>query len=502
MESSAPTVASYICVKHNGPNDIYCTVCSTFICAECISDHGVADSHKPKYMYILQYAANSTLPKLDALKKKSHEQARNADSEFEELQNGLKELLPVLKEAADTHVQTAAHLKGLGAKLANCAKQKIKGNCADNMNAKLKADKEALQKAIAEKNQKNVLQLAQRLDEEIQLVSKQITATNLMELLKAQLLELNQVDTLKGVVNAAKAISTKYSLWKVTSYIKEWKCDRKYLSSKMSLSEDGLVFGNTASSGYPAIIGDVPFDYATYAFEVIPENLDCSKEGFGIVEASKYFAAYKTDAVTPTVFSDMLGLFYNGDAKNMTIERIRSLESGAKYFIRVNMNDLTMTLTGPGVSLKANLQSNTIYYPCFSCGCTKNKIRIRPLNSFDEPDPSFAADAKAAEEKAAADVIAKAAEAKALSSMSPEERLKALKQKRKTEPCKVSVHSHPLKFVVKDNGWGCDGRNATGGCRSGTTSFHQTTGMERYRCESCDYDLCLKCLEAHILDPV
>jgi len=54
-------------------------------------------------------------------------------------------------------------------------------------------------------------------------------------------------------------------------------------------------------------------------------------------------------------------------------------------------------------------------------------------------------------------------------------------------------HCHALERCLRDNGWACDGMNQRGGCFSGTTGFHQTTGMQRFRCEKCDYDLCGKC---------
>ena len=78
---------------------------------------------------------------------------------------------------------------------------------------------------------------------------------------------------------------------------------------------------------------------------------------------------------------------------------------------------------------------------------------------------------------------------------------KIFKEKRRTQPCKVSTHEHVLMFNPRDNGWACDGRREVGGCKSKITGFHQTKGIERYRCEGCDYDLCNKCLEAYILEP-
>lgn len=46
--------------------------------------------------------------------------------------------------------------------------------------------------------------------------------------------------------------------------------------------------------------------------------------------------------------------------------------------------------------------------------------------------------------------------------------------------------------TTKDNGWACDARK-DGGCLSGITDFRQTKGMNRFRCEKCDFDYCDKC---------
>ncbi|CAJ1399876.1 unnamed protein product [Effrenium voratum] len=56
---------------------------------------------------------------------------------------------------------------------------------------------------------------------------------------------------------------------------------------------------------------------------------------------------------------------------------------------------------------------------------------------------------------------------------------------------------HPLTAlgVTRDNGWGCDGRSAPGGCQRAMTGFKQSKGVPRYRCEVCDFDLCDKCYD-------
>ena len=63
---------------------------------------------------------------------------------------------------------------------------------------------------------------------------------------------------------------------------------------------------------------------------------------------------------------------------------------------------------------------------------------------------------------------------------------------------KASIHRHPLKYLNKTgeyDGWLCDGKKQKGGCLSGITDFYQTKGFERFRCESCDFDLCRNCMD-------
>lgn len=61
------------------------------------------------------------------------------------------------------------------------------------------------------------------------------------------------------------------------------------------------------------------------------------------------------------------------------------------------------------------------------------------------------------------------------------EEIKKLKDAGEKGVCKNGHELEPLG-TTQDNGWGCDGR-ADGGCLSGITDFHQTKGMNRFRCQ-------------------
>lgn len=108
-----------------------------------------------------------------------------------------------------------------------------------------------------------------------------------------------------------------------------------------------------------------------------------------------------------------------------------------------------------------------------------------------------AAEEKARLEKVAAEEKAKKEKAAA------EEKARIEKEKASQQlPMEISVtgHAHNLKKVVPMNnsGWACDGRKLAGGCRSGLSDFHRSSGFQRWNCASCDFDLCEKCSQVHL----
>ena len=110
-----------------------------------------------------------------------------------------------------------------------------------------------------------------------------------------------------------------------------------------------------------------------------------------------------------------------------------------------------------------------------------------------------AAEEKAKKEKAAAEEKAKNEKAAA------DEKARLEKEKaNKQLPTTISVtaHSHNLTKVVPRNnsGWACDGRKLSGGCRSGLSDFHKSSGYDRWNCSSCDFDLCEKCAQLYVKD--
>ena len=61
----------------------------------------------------------------------------------------------------------------------------------------------------------------------------------------------------------------------------------------------------------------------------------------------------------------------------------------------------------------------------------------------------------------------------------------------------IEAHPHPLSEQEgqwKNSGWMCDGKKEFGVCFSGLTGFNQSKGLEGWRCNGCDYDICINCM--------
>ena len=67
------------------------------------------------------------------------------------------------------------------------------------------------------------------------------------------------------------------------------------------------------------------------------------------------------------------------------------------------------------------------------------------------------------------------------------------------EMCMTSCHNHPLKYVLnRDAAWYCDGDNLELGCDMVNKLMSRDT--PRYRCESCNFDLCDGCVEKYFVN--
>ena len=65
---------------------------------------------------------------------------------------------------------------------------------------------------------------------------------------------------------------------------------------------------------------------------------------------------------------------------------------------------------------------------------------------------------------------------------------------------KVSSHKHELKRHPQGhhNGWRCDHIKGLKRCLSGMNDFYQaqSAGIYGWRCQMCDFDLCMRCMKA------
>jgi len=372
------------CLTHQNLKEMYCTTCKIYLCPECISFHDALPVEHD-YLHITQYAPKMAIPKIDELIEATPERIKEASQEIEELKNGLEEFISPFIQLVDDH---EAHLRSISiliSQLNSNMKQKPNMNTEKEVKRSLDNTKKRLKRCLEGSNIIEALKIAQMVDNQEKLIKLKSPHKELIKGLKDILDKINEADIISEVYNIIVKLFLKYDSFKIPRYVNDWKCEREYLSEKLKLSEDGLSVSVSTSNGYPAIIGDVDFYRNLYAFEVIPEGLDCnSKEGFGIIEKDKYLEAQKSNPSTPTVYDKMIGYFFKNEAKNMTIESMKDMEMGKKYIVKADMLNLVMTIKGPGVSLTANLEPDVAYVPCFSCGCKNNKFKIRPLISFHE----------------------------------------------------------------------------------------------------------------------
>ena len=372
------------CLTHNRFNEIYCVACNTYLCPECLSFHKT-DTHKPKYLNVMQYAPAKIIPQIEELVDNMHEGEKTPETDAKELFAGIGTVAPLVTDAANVYTLRANQLKAIVGSLVSYGKQGLHGSMLENIKKGIDNDKTILERAIKEKRDIDVVRLTQRIEDEAALAENREGIPEMLEQLKTAMKILKEMALYRSIMVSAKLLSTKCGLYVKSMCIGDWKCDKKYLTSKMTLTEDGLTYGNCASNGYPAIIGTIPFDSGLYAYEVIPTDLDCSgKEGFGIIELAKYIKIFEADKVTPKAFEDMIGFFYKADVKGMKSEKIADMKMKEKYVVKVNIPELYVTITGPGLLLKGDLKAGVAYAPCFSCGCRNNKIEIRPLDNFAE----------------------------------------------------------------------------------------------------------------------
>jgi len=373
------------CLDHGRLNEIFCNGCKKFICARCLSFHEPHNT-EGEYIHVLKYAQDKITPIFDSLIESAAERERNIEKESVEVITRLQEIMPRLTEAITLQQKKLIELKSITERLKDYCNQATTERISENsiINGII-TDKEKLEKALKDKDVSETLKLSVKIRVDQTLTKEKVHVKDLMKNLDNAMKELKEQTELERALATINGVLVKCNSLQLIPYINDWRCDRAYLSTKMYLSEDGLTFGNTATNGYPAIIGNVPFDSGLYAFEVIPHGLECAKkEGFGIIEKEKYLAAFARDATTPTVGEDMIGFLYSKEYKNMKAIRAGEMRMDTKYYVKVNIPELTVVIFGPDLLLKANLKPNVVYYPCFSCGCSNNRITIRPLTTYNE----------------------------------------------------------------------------------------------------------------------
>eukprot|EP00831_Metopus_contortus_P051008 TRINITY_DN42847_c0_g2_i2.p1 TRINITY_DN42847_c0_g2~~TRINITY_DN42847_c0_g2_i2.p1 ORF type:complete len:410 (-),score=77.99 TRINITY_DN42847_c0_g2_i2:86-1282(-) len=372
------------CIVHDALNELVCDHCKAFVCTQCLTEH-IHPGKAPKFIHILKYAPENILPKIDSIVAEIQKKSAGIEEDAHETIKALSMIIKKLNDIVDGHGTRIKHLKSVVGRLSSYGKMKLREDFGSSIASGIKADKEKLEQAIKDQNIRTAAQLTLKVESELALNEKQESAVSLVKKMEVALTTMDNLEIYKEATNLVTLLLNKFHSLRFAPFESEWTIDKQYISTKMSVSEDGLTYHPTVSNGYPAIIGTISTEIGQFAYRVIPESLCCNgKEGFGIIDKKKYLAAVGADPVTPTVYDSMIGFCYNQDVKNMKVEQSSVMQMGAKYYVKVDMQELKCTITGPGLHLVAELESGVAYAPCFSVGCTSNRLKIKPLSSFEE----------------------------------------------------------------------------------------------------------------------
>eukprot|EP00826_Nyctotherus_ovalis_P057520 TRINITY_DN7872_c0_g3_i2.p1 TRINITY_DN7872_c0_g3~~TRINITY_DN7872_c0_g3_i2.p1 ORF type:complete len:419 (+),score=79.09 TRINITY_DN7872_c0_g3_i2:106-1257(+) len=371
------------CLQHDRVNELYCKTCTTYICPECIVKH---TSSCPNFqlVHIYDYAPQVALPLIDHLLKDLSGKDSEMNLAAAEFTANLVNILPSVKATVNSYVDSMKTIEEVIKNIETHVNSKQQSDFAEQIRKGLIADKKRLEEALKAKDITTLVGLTKKIEAEKELEANQKKDMELVGKIMKDISLLADTKVYKEIVDSMQLVLFKCQHFRLNQCIVGWKCDRGYLSAKMTLSEDGLTFGNHAGNGYPAIIGDTPFDSGILAYTATPFGLCCSgKEGFGIIPMERYKAKYAADSTTPTVYDEMIGLQFGNVAKNMKVIKGSQMANGKEYTVVANMHDLVMTIKGPDCDIRAELTPGTLYVPCFSCGCRNNKLVIKPLEAYD-----------------------------------------------------------------------------------------------------------------------
>ncbi len=372
------------CNVHGRPLELYCNSCKTYICAECLSTHS-ASCPAADYDHVFGRAQKIALPKLQQLLAQNEQVGPQFEDESVSLLTNLCNIITPLKTTVTEHAESAEKLNELVLNVEKFAQANQKANFQERKKKQLEALKKQLQEALTEQNLAAVSQLTHRAlaEGEVQKGSKE--EAKIATALKTDIKGLNYLDTYKSMAEDLQRILAQCDRLRLNKSVFNWKCDRRYVSSKLSVAENGLEIRCSESGGYAAVVGDTPIDYGVLVYEVTASGLCCNgKEGFGVIEVGKFRELYSVNSKTQNAHDYMIGLMCGDMPKSMLVLTGKELLLDVPYVVSINMCDHVMNIKGPGTLLTTELESGVAYVPCFSLGCTNNVMKIKPLEAMEE----------------------------------------------------------------------------------------------------------------------
>ena len=128
---------------------------------------------------------------------------------------------------------------------------KQKEHYAEQIKKGLTIDKKLLEEAIKKKDIQMVITLTKKIEAEEELAKDKDRDKMLIKKVQESMGMVNDLNDYNELKNVLQLLSFKCQHLRLNQCVSDWKCDRRYFTTKMTLSEDGLTYGNNAGNGYP-----------------------------------------------------------------------------------------------------------------------------------------------------------------------------------------------------------------------------------------------------------
>ncbi len=375
------------CAAHTREYEIVCKSCGSYLCPECITDHG-AGCAKPKYVHVLHYAADKSMSKLDELMKYASSARKQQDKEFQEALPLLKEVGTLTSSTSQSYDKIVTRIQKLVSTLLSLDLSSVHSGKAGTVDL-LRKFRTAIELDIKKRHTAGVMRTTMIVEKISETLAMEGRSASLLECLHGSTKVLKDAEQQAALASfSSGCLLGKLRLMGMAPYIKDWKFN--VLPETCFKSEDGLqIMCNVERNDMKFAVGDTPISSGFMDFDVRINNFSSNEhEGFGIIDSDKYqqiIKAGSTDAANK-IQKSLIGYMHKNRPRNMRSMTGKKIRSGRIRFfrVRVNMQDFTMKMSGEGLELQADLMPGTEYVPCVIMAHKGSQITFTPLEEHEE----------------------------------------------------------------------------------------------------------------------